>query len=166
MRIDGNEAVTLAQREDAARHSFERGKALAEAGDWRGALECFQTATYKLPSSHYLYPFYLSCEGLAMVHLNAPGGLDLCRRAAAMADAGPDVFENLARAELASNHRWAALLAIRAGLNIDDSHEGLVALRRAIGIRRPPPLRFLRRDHLLNRVIGRLTYKAFHSTGD
>ncbi len=122
MHVSGNTAVDVAQLEEAARQHFDSGRQLAEQGDWRGALHRFQCCTYELPHDHPWFPFCLSCEGLAMVHVKATGGLDLCRRAAMMPDAGPDVFENLARAELASRHRRAALDAIREGLALDATH--------------------------------------------
>lgn len=159
MQTAGSEAVDLVRQERAAAYGFEQGRHLAENGDWRGALERFQACTHELPHYHPLYPFYLSCEGLAMVHLKAPGGLELCRRAAAMAEAGADVFENLARAELHSGHRWAALCAIEQGLALEMGHEGLIRLRRSMGVRRPPLIGFLSRDQLLNRILGRLTYR-------
>ncbi len=159
MQTEGGAAPDFSRQEAMAQQCFEEGRRMAEAGDWRDALERFQAAAHALPHYHPMYPFYLSCEGLAMVHLKAPGGLDLCRRAAAMPEAGADVFENLARAELLSNRRWAALQAIQAGLMIEEAHEGLVRLRRSMGVRRAPVIGFLSRDHWVNRFIGRLTYR-------
>jgi hypothetical protein len=39
---------------------------------------------------------------------------------------------------------------------VDPQHEPIIEALKGLGVRRRPPLRFLPRGHLLNRLIGRM----------
>lgn len=143
----------------AVQRDFLLGKRHAAAGNWRAALNCFQLVTVHTPRTDETYNLYLSWEGLAMVQLHDPSGLNLCRRAALQETFHAEVFANLARAELKLQHRKAAYEAVRRGLRLAPNNEALWDLRHRMGMRRRPAIGFLSRDHILNRVLGRITYR-------
>ena len=87
-------------------------------------------------------------------------GLTLCRSASDQVFWEPRVFEHLARLEIQGGSRTRALQAVRRGLRLAPDDKDLAAIRRWLGVRRPPPIRFLSRDNPLNRLFGRLSYKA------
>jgi predicted Zn-dependent protease len=101
---------------------------------------------------------YLSCFGLSLAL--AGGSLEealrACRTAVARDPENPDLHLNLARVHLQAKDAGSALQAAEAGLALDPAHRGLRALVSAVERRRRPPLRFLTRDHPVNRVLGRL----------
>lgn len=87
-------------------------------------------------------------------------GLALCRSASDQVFWEPRVFEHLARLEIQGGSRTRALQAVRRGLKLAPDDSDLKAIRRWLGVRRPPPIRFLSRDNPLNRLFGRLSYKS------
>lgn len=96
---------------------------------------------------------------LGTVGGNLDDGLLLCRDAAEHVFWEPRVFENLARLEIEAGSRTAALAAIRRGLNLNPEDRELKVIRRWLGVRRPPAVRFLGRNHPLNRFLGQLTHR-------
>jgi hypothetical protein len=66
---------------------------------------------------------------------------------------------NLARLHVVASNRQAAVAALEAGLKLDPEHDGLLALAKEIGTRKPPVIRFLHREHPLNRFFGRMRHK-------
>jgi len=91
---------------------------------------------------------------------DAATGLSLCREALE-ADPGEALLHlNLAKAYAACGQRYAAIQTVRQGLRIRSPHRSmLVRLSAELGVRRKPVLRFLQRDHPLNKVLGMLTWK-------
>jgi hypothetical protein len=49
---------------------------------------------------------------------------------------------------------------VLAGLAVDNRHPGLLELRRRLGVRQPPVLRFLSRSHPLNVWLGRARHSS------
>jgi len=101
----------------------------------------------------------MSYQGLCQLLSGDSSGLNLCRYAASMETLQPAVFLNLAIAELKLRHRKRACSALRLGLGLDPEHTGLLKLRTRIGVRRSPCLKFLSRNNLLNKWLGRITYE-------
>lgn len=155
MHTQGN----ASSRRREAEQEFLAGTCRMRDGDWGVALNHFSLAARIAGHRDPMANTYLSYEGLALIHLNERRGLLLCRRAAARELLRGDVFRNLARAELRLGNRRRACQVIRRGLTVDARHAGLRELRRRMGVRRPPAIAFLSRDHFLNRYIGRLTYR-------
>ncbi|MFA7388558.1 MAG: hypothetical protein WCZ87_12975 [Thiohalobacteraceae bacterium] len=138
---------------------FLHGQRAFERGDLAAALAGFKSA-HQLTAAHEPHAaLYMSFLGLVQVLMRDVSGLNLCRRAAHEETHRGDVFENLVRAELELGHRRQAWDALRRGLKLDKQHAGLRALRVEMGARRHPALSFLDRDNLLNRMIGRFTYR-------
>ena len=104
---------------------------------------------------------YVSYYGLivALLEKDIPRAISLCRSAINSAPYHPELYFNLCRVYHETGQRVNAIKTLREGLSFEkDSLLLNMALRR-MGVRRPPPIRFLRRENLLNRVLGKLTYK-------
>jgi tetratricopeptide (TPR) repeat protein len=143
----------------AVSQDFLEGMEHFEKQDLQSAARLFERAWTKANRMDRHYNKYLSYYGLALVLADERWGIDHCRRAAEQERDDADIFYNLARAELRLRHRKGAVEAIERGLRIERRHRPLLGLRQAIGVRRPPFFSFLSRDHFLNRVIGKLTYR-------
>ena len=85
--------------------------------------------------------------------------LEICRKTARDVFWEPRVFEFLARIELLVGTRSGALSAIQRGLQLSGSDAELNSLRRALGLRKPPPLGFLARAHPINVVLGKIRHR-------
>ena len=101
---------------------------------------------------------YLSYFGLSLAR--AQGSLEearcACQTAVARQPRNPDLHLNLAHVHLLAQDAAAALRTAQAGLALDPGHRGLRSLVHRAERRRRPPLRFLTRNHPVNRVLGRL----------
>jgi predicted TPR repeat methyltransferase len=86
-------------------------------------------------------------------------GLRLCEHAMKLQFYEADNHWNLARLHVVASNRQAAVAALEAGLKLDPEHDGLLALAKEIGTRKPPVIRFLHREHPLNRFFGRMRHK-------
>ncbi|MEE8428542.1 MAG: hypothetical protein V3S33_03455 [Gammaproteobacteria bacterium] len=126
---------------------------------WRAAKTCFLAAQRQAQAEDIHCNLYTSYYGLSLVYMNDVSGLNLCRRAAAEELFVAGVFANLAHAEIRLNHRRRAYEAVCRGLRLDPDHVGLRNLRLHMGVRRTPPIAFLSRSHILNRILGKLTYR-------
>lgn len=138
----------------SAEEHFRRGEEALEQGQQDLALGHFRAA-------HRLDPVsarYRSHYGLAvgLVERRLDRALDLCRSAAREEFFQPLHYHNLALLHLAFGFKAEAIRYLRRGLMIDPDNENIDAALRRMGIRRRPPLAFLRRQSLLNRWIGRL----------
>jgi tetratricopeptide (TPR) repeat protein len=103
-------------------------------------------------------PRYRSYYGLAigLAERRLDRALELCRSAAREEFFQPVHYHNLARLHLAFGFRAEAIRYLRRGLMIDPDNQVIDAALRRLGIRRRPPLAFLRRQNLVNRWLGRL----------
>jgi len=140
---------------------FMQGMARFQNGEYATALKFFEKAE-EFPGTDDNKFTCQSFIGLTRIILGDPEGIKQCRTAAHFEHYDADVYYNLAVAELKVRDRRRAVDAIRAGLVIERDHRGLNKLRRKIGQRRAPVLRFLSRDHALNKMLGRLTYRLAH----
>ncbi|MDH5764626.1 MAG: hypothetical protein OEZ38_01320 [Gammaproteobacteria bacterium] len=123
------------------------------------AVESFQVAFESVDRSDAYRNKYASYCGLARVLSGDASGLNLCREAARSEFHDGDVFLNLARAEWFFENRKNTIVALKKGLNIDNRHPGLRAMREQLGLRVKSPLPFLPRSHPLNHTLGKLMRK-------
>ena len=137
---------------------FRLGLALLARRRWRAAAHHFQLAGRGLRRGQPAHDLCLSYQGLALVYAGDVSGLNLCRHVAARDSRQPDIYANLALAELRLRHRRRAWEALSRGLALDESHARLRQVARIMGTRRRPVVPFLRRDNPLNRWLGRATY--------
>ncbi len=82
--------------------------------------------------------------------------LELCRSAAREEFFDPIHYHNLARLHLAFGFKAEGLRLLKRGLMIAPDHEESLDALRRLGVRRRPPLSFLRRDNKLNQWLGKL----------
>jgi hypothetical protein len=132
---------------------FSRGLALLDAGRTE-AFEHLSRAYLADPESPRRRSAY--GLGLALVRGQFVAGIELARRAVQQACADPDLYLDLARIHLALGAKAEAIRNMRRGLMVAPEHERLHSELAKLGVRRQPPLRFLPRNHLLNRALGRL----------
>ena len=148
------------ERMREAREEYKLGRAFFDKKQWKTAARHFGQAERKSGREDVYQHLYRSCYGLSLVYCGDVSGLNLCRNAAGMERVHAEVFLNLALAELKFQHRKRACQAVSKGLNLDPRHKQLVALRSKMGIRRRPCLPFLRRENLLNKWLGKVTYRG------
>jgi tetratricopeptide (TPR) repeat protein len=118
------------------------------------ALAHFRTAHRLDPGSAQYRSFYGLVLGLCERRWEQ--ALELCRSAARDEFFDPIHYHNLARLHLAFGFKSEGLRLLKRGLMIAPDHEEILASLRGLGMRRHPPLGFLRRENKLNRWLGKL----------
>ena len=140
--------------------AYDKGRDALKAQDYKAAERAFNEAMRSMDDRHVLYNKVASCLGLAQVLTSDRNGLLLCRDAASSEVVDGDVFLNLACAEWHSENRERALDAIFRGRKIDTAHGQLERASMLLDARRRCVFPFLPRQHILNRVVGRLIHRA------
>lgn len=147
-------------RVDDPSEALHGGIRACRDGNWREGLTLLtllaqqEEKSGRLPSIFYGYlgQAIARCEGRKRV------GLELCQKAVELDPFRPENQVNLAAVYMMIGNRRAAVRALNAGLALDPEHAGLLELQEAMGVRRPPVLRFLDRDNVINYWLGRLTW--------
>jgi tetratricopeptide (TPR) repeat protein len=141
-----------------AEDHFSRGQEALGAERHSEALEHFRAA-HRLDATR---PRYRSYYGLAigLAEQRLDRALELCRSAAKEEFFNPEHYLNLARLHLALGFKAEAMRHLRRGLLIDPENASIAREIRRLGVRKPPPFTFLRRQHLLNRWIGKLMVRV------
>ncbi len=102
----------------------------------------------------------LASYALALGHTHGlKEGLELCLKAVASDKRNPHIYWSLAQLYMLSGSRKKAVEALEVGLRVSPDHRGLLKLRDDLGVRRPPPIRFLSRDSLVNVKLGKALHK-------
>jgi hypothetical protein len=149
-----------AMEETSHNELAQRGVDLCRRGEWQRGLELLarvadrKEAGAELPGTFYSYLGY----GIARYERRVREGLALCEHGVKREFYQPENYYNLARTYLLANQRRKAIETVIAGRQVDRRHPGLARLHRELGIRRPPVLGFLSRDHFLNRLLGRMRH--------
>ncbi len=149
-----------AERMRKAREEYLLGQAFFDKKQWKMAARHFGQAERKAGREDVSQYLYRSCHGLSLVCCGDVSGLNLCRHAASMETVQADSFLNLALAELKFQHRKRACRAISQGLRLHPRHKQLLKLRSKLGVRRQPPLPFLKRANVLNKWLGKAPYRG------
>jgi tetratricopeptide (TPR) repeat protein len=107
-------------------------------------------------------PKALSYFGLtnALGHDFVQKGLELCRKAAEKGLPDPSIYLNLAKVCFKSGNRRSTVAALQYGLKIDRGNKAILDFWYRIGFRRKPPIPFLDRDNIFNKMIGKMTWKG------
>jgi hypothetical protein len=150
----------LSARMREAREEYQLGRAFFDKKQWKTAARHFGQAERRSGREDVNQHLYRSFHGLALVYCGDVSGLNLCRHAAGVETVHAEVFLNLALAEVKFQHRKRACQAVSHGLNLDPRHEKLLVLRSRMGVRRRPSLPFLKRDNVLNKWLGKATYRS------
>jgi len=138
---------------------FINGIEFLKRGMVSQASHCFEMAYEQVSYSDVHHNKYASFCGYARVLSGDRGGLNICREVAMKELYDGDVFYNLAKTEWHLNDRKRTVEVIEKGLGVDDKHPGLRELRNNLGVRKPPIIRFLPRNNLINKKIGKLLRK-------
>ncbi len=142
----------------SALEHFRQGSEELRAGSVDRALAHFRAAHRIDPGSAQHRSFYGLTLGLAERRWEQ--ALELCRSAARDEFFDPVHYHNLARLHLAFGFKAEAIRLLRRGLMIDPDNGEIVDALRNLGVRRRPPLKFLRRQNTLNRVLGKVLERA------
>lgn len=137
---------------------LQAGVLLCRSGDWKRGVEVLSRLAREREDELPGVALSYLGRGLAVHKRRIGRGLELCRRAAKEDFYQPEVYLNLGHTALVARRRSEAWRAVEAGLELDADHRGLLELRREMGDRRPPVLRFLSRKNPLNVLLGRLRH--------
>lgn len=109
---------------------------------------------------------YQSYYGLSLVETgrDREGGVDLCRQSVRKLFYRVDPFINLARAYFLIGDRKRAVRALEKGSVLELGDPIVEQLMSELGRRRKPVFPFLRRDHPINRVVGRIRHVLLGSS--
>ena len=140
---------------DESAKAFAQGLELLKKNRLSESANAFRMAFKKDPEN----PRYLSYYGLivALAEDNLQDGINFCR-AAIHRSYEPDFFVNLSKVYSKAGQRKKALEALVEGLNFDRSEARIKTEMKRMGVRRRPTLRFLPRNHFLNKTLGKFTY--------
>lgn len=129
------------------------GQELLRRGSFGDALPLLE-ATHALDPTHAVArSAYGLCVGLASRDFQRAN--ELCDSAVKQEFFNPDLYLAIARLHLAFGFKSDGLRFLKRGRMIDPGHQGIARELRRLGSRQAPPLRFLPRTHVLNRVLGR-----------
>lgn len=135
----------------------ERAHALLVEGKAGEAVPLFRSLlSYSKENPRDLSAYGLS---LALSGRQVKEGIALCETAVRQENYNPDLYWNLGRACVAGGLRAQALDAFNKGLRCDRHHPGINREIRKMGTRRKPIVGFLPRQHALNKVLGKATYR-------
>lgn len=139
-----------------------RGLALLDAGHGHEAFEHLSRAYLIDPQNARFRSSY--ALALALVRGQYLGAVELARAAVRQEFYNPDLYLNLAKIYLAFDFKPEAIRFLRRALMVDPENDAAQRKLGELGIRRRPPLRFLPREHVVNRWIGRMQTRMFGRT--
>lgn len=144
-----------------AEMSFRKGLVALDGNNYLDSLAFFESALNleERNGTAARRMKYLSYYGLSLSLAagRTDEAIEICERALAVEFYNPDLYFNVARVYLAAGQRRKAWRAVCQGLRLEKRHSGLQGIMRAMGVRRRPLVRFLPRNHLVNRLTGRFT---------
>jgi tetratricopeptide (TPR) repeat protein len=140
-------------------NDFREGMQFFEVGNYDVALEFFTEVANLVGRDDGQYNVYRSWLGLTQAMQGQRGGLVLCRLAAKEEAREGEVFFNLARAEFRIGDVDKALRALEQGHRVSPDHTGIHDMLARLDRRRDPAIPFLSRNNVLNRLIGKLTWR-------
>jgi len=156
-----------APRADKGSHDFlEDARVLLRKRNNRKAYELLEHAVEMYPEDPHLLTYYGSLASI--VDNKHAEGVAACRKAIRIVkerlpfgkeDVLPAFYVNLGRAYIGGGDRQGAIEVLYEG-SAYEKREGMIHRELVkFGVRRPPPLEFLRRDNPLNKYIGILIYR-------
>lgn len=129
---------------------IERGKMAIRAGDTLHALVCFEKA-YKMENTPEVCSYYAFC--LAKERGKFQVAFELCKDALDKEPSNPIHYLNLGRIYLLVNNKSEAIKVFREGLAMAQNEEIIEELKK-LGIRKRPPIPFLKRSNPINKYLG------------
>jgi len=146
--------------------ALRRGIDHCRRGEWDAGLQYLLEADVS-DNDQTLPGLYFSYLGHALARRTetGPEAMSLCERAVEAQPHEPDNLLNLAWACILAQDRRGAIDALDRGLAVSPRHHGFEQVRRKLGLRRPPVVRFLRRANPINRALGRLRQRLIDWRG-
>lgn len=136
---------------------LDEGLAMCREEQWQSGLAVLGALLESEHRSALPGIFYSTLGyGLARFEKRYRDGIKLCEHGVKRQFYEAENYYNLARARLLLDDRSRAVRVLQKGLRMDPRHAGLLRLRRELGVRKQPVLRFLSRSNPLNRALGRL----------
>lgn len=136
-------------QEDAEKLS-SRALSAFSAGEFSSALAQLERVM-KMGDYPQLHSYLGFC--IAKERGQVKKGAELCFASLACEPENPAHYLNLARVHQVAGDKLKAIEILRQGMGMGGSEE-IVSLLGKLGTRKPPPLRFLSRDHFLNKWLG------------
>lgn len=145
---------------------LEEYKTLLRRGAGSSAISILEEGLKDFPSDPFLLSYYGNL--LAVVNKNFKEGIKFCRQSLKkFKDAkllGGEFFYsifylNLGKAYLAADNKAEAIKALNEGLQSDPGNSELLWELKKLGIRRKPPVPFLKRANKVNKVLGQFLSK-------
>lgn len=127
---------------------LEQGKELLSQGDINGAITCFRRGAENNFRAHSWVAYCLALEtGDTEI------ASSICLGAVRSDPKDSEIYLNLGRIYLLGGKKKAAIRIFRLGLR--NGRNDLITTELVkLGIRRPPPIRFLKRENPLNKYLG------------
>lgn len=146
---------------------FEEVQEFLKDGKGRESLEHLKKALEDFPSD----PFFLSYYGclVAIVEKNPKEGIKICKKAIKRLDGavpfGSEFYHsifylNLGRALMSYKKKADAIKSFKKGLRNDPENIELLSELNKLGVRRRPPVIFLKRSNPINKYVGMLFSKV------
>jgi tetratricopeptide (TPR) repeat protein len=143
----------------SAENYFRRGLLSLAEGQAGAAAQHFESAIRVEREHNVVRPQmrYISYLGLALAQAHrAPEAIQACEMAARGEPYNPDLLLNLGRVHLMTGKLTLAIATLERGRRLAPWHMAIAIELAKVDRRKPPPLKFLHRDHPLNRVLGKL----------
>lgn len=141
-------------------------KLLLKKKEHRKALKVLFQALKKYPDDAFLLSYYGCLE--AVILKNYAFGIETCQRAIDLLNNttpfGQEIFYptfylNLGRAYLSAGKKKEAVESFRKGLSFEKDNRDIIWEMMKLGIRRKPPIPYLKRTNPLNKYIGIILHK-------
>ncbi len=140
---------------DDAEKQFQLARKAIEEEDFTTALTHMENA-FALHDDPGWHSYLGLCIALERKEFQVAEAL--CRASIEHDDADPVHYLNLGKVYLASGRKREALETLRAGM-AKGGNERILALLLDLGTRQPQLLRFLKRNHPLNKFLGNLLHR-------
>ncbi len=147
----------LGEQEREADQICQHGIDLCEEKEFEEAHKEFLRAHELDPNSAKIHSWLGYTTGL--VEKRVARALEFCRMAIDSQIPDALFYRNIGVVYLLQNNKRAAIGAFAKGLQIDKGNRKILNEWSKLGFRRKPTLRFLSRDHWLNKKLGQWTYK-------
>jgi len=142
---------------------FEQMKIRLRQGDGESALRLMDMAMDEYPHDPFVMSYY-GCL-LALAGNQAQEGIRICKEAIKRLKSAvpvgsefyhPLFYLNLGRAQLSIGDKDDAVKAFKIGLKMDPDNKEILGEMKKLGIRKAPPVPFLRRSNPINKYVGML----------
>ena len=146
-----------------AQKEFQAGQELFALKSPHKALAHFNRAV-ELDNSNPLYLSYLGLS-IAAAEKKWDHAEEMCLSAVRLDRTQPQLYLNLAEFYSLAGKKADAVETLLAGMSEAGRDARLIKFLRKLGVRRPPVVPFLDRDHFVNRQLGKLRYRLLRSMG-